>query len=53
QVVAGALLAAGLALLVEGALAAADRLLDPARRAARTAGRGSAAVPRARARAAA
>ncbi|MER7045620.1 ABC transporter permease [Streptomyces jumonjinensis] len=49
QVVAGALLAAGLALLVEGALAAADRLLDPARRAARTAGRGSAAMPRARA----
>ncbi|MGW7055657.1 ABC transporter permease [Streptomyces sp. NPDC054887] len=32
QVVAGALLVAGLALLVEGALVAADRLLDPTRR---------------------
>ncbi|WP_274561149.1 ABC transporter permease [Streptomyces spiramyceticus] len=32
QVVAGALLVAGLALLVEGVLVAADRLLDPVRR---------------------
>ncbi|MBT2506840.1 ABC transporter permease [Streptomyces sp. ISL-98] len=32
QVVAGALLVAGLALLVEGVLVAADRLLDPMRR---------------------
>ncbi|NUK11720.1 ABC transporter permease [Streptomyces lunaelactis] len=36
QVVAGALLAALLALLVEGALVAADRLLDPRRKTARS-----------------
>ncbi|MER6911071.1 ABC transporter permease [Streptomyces sp. NPDC000594] len=38
QVVAGALLAAVLALLVEAVLVAADRLIDPRRRAARRAG---------------
>ncbi|MFI2372459.1 ABC transporter permease [Streptomyces sp. NPDC018833] len=38
QVVAGALLAGGLALLVEGLLVAADRLLNPLRKAAASAG---------------